>query len=107
MGLYPDHVVTRFKAAGTKWFATATTVAEAKAAQDAGADAIIAQGMEAEGHRGAFDASEAEARLVGPFSLLPAVVDAVNTPVIAGGRHCGWPRHGCGSAARPLCRALG
>jgi nitronate monooxygenase len=85
MGLYPDHVVTRFKAAGTKWFATATTVAEAKAAEDAGADAIIAQGMEAGGHRGAFDASEAEARLVGLFSLLPAVVDAVSTPVIAAG----------------------
>ena len=73
------------KAAGVKWFATATTVAEAKEAERAGADAIIAQGMEAGGHRGAFDASKAERNLVGLFSLLPAVVDAVDIPVIATG----------------------
>lgn len=85
MGLYPDNFVTRMKAKGIRWFATATTVSEAKAAEDAGADAIIAQGMEAGGHRGAFDAKTAEARLVGLFSLLPAVVDAVKVPVIATG----------------------
>jgi len=85
MGLYPDHVVARMKADRIKWFATATTVSEAIAAQDAGADAIIAQGMEAGGHRGAFDANYAEARMVGLFSLLPAIVDAVTVPVIATG----------------------
>src|SRR5271169_1771405 len=85
MGLYPDHVVARMKASGIKWFATATTVSEAKAAEDAGADAIIAQGMEAGGHRGAFDATKAEARLVALFSLLPAVADAVKVPVVAAG----------------------
>ena len=85
MGLYPDHFVTRMKANGIKWFATATTVSEAKAAEDAGADVIIAQGMEAGGHRGAFDATKAEARLVGLFSLLPAVADAVKVPVVAAG----------------------
>jgi nitronate monooxygenase len=85
MGLYPDHFVARMKANGIKWFATATTVSEAKAAEDAGADAIIAQGMEAGGHRGAFDATKAEARLVGLFSLLPAVADAVKVPVVAAG----------------------
>jgi nitronate monooxygenase len=85
MGLYPDHFVKRMKANGIKWFATATTVSEAKAAEGAGADAIIAQGMEAGGHRGAFDATKAEARLVGLFSLLPAVVDAVKVPVVAAG----------------------
>jgi nitronate monooxygenase len=85
MGLYPDHFVTRMKANGIKWFATATTVSEAKAAEDAGADAIIAQGMEAGGHRGAFDAANAEACLVGLFSLLPAVADAVKVPVVAAG----------------------
>jgi NAD(P)H-dependent flavin oxidoreductase YrpB (nitropropane dioxygenase family) len=41
--------------------ATATTVAEAKAAESAGADIIVAQGIEAGGHRGAFDAMQAEA----------------------------------------------
>lgn len=85
MGLYPPPMVDRMKAAGIKWFATATTVAEAKAAERAGADAIIAQGMEAGGHRGAFVASQAERNLVGLFSLLPAVVDAVGIPVIATG----------------------
>jgi nitronate monooxygenase len=85
MGLYPDHFVARMKAKSVKWFATATTVSEAKAAEDAGADVIIAQGMEAGGHRGAFDATKAEARMIGLFSLLPAVVDAVKVPVVATG----------------------
>jgi nitronate monooxygenase len=76
MGLYPPPMVARMKAAGINWFATATTVAEAKQAEDAGADAIIAQGM---------DAARAEQHLVGLFSLLPAVVDAVQVPVIAAG----------------------
>jgi nitronate monooxygenase len=85
MGLYPEHFIKRMKNAGIKWLATATTVGEAKAAEAAGADAIIAQGMEAGGHRGAFEARVAEARLVGLFSLVPAVVDAVKLPVIAAG----------------------
>jgi nitronate monooxygenase len=85
MGLYPDHFVARMKAKGIKWFATATTVTEAKAAEDAGADVIIAQGMEAGGHRGTFDATNAETRLIGLFSLLPAIVDAVKVPVVAAG----------------------
>ena len=85
MGLYPKHFVARMKAKGVKWFATATTVGEAKAAEQAGADVIIAQGMEAGGHRGAFDPAKAEARMVGLFSLLPAVVDAVKIPVVATG----------------------
>jgi nitronate monooxygenase len=85
MGLYPRPMIDRMKADGVRWFATATTVAEAREAEGAGADAIIAQGMEAGGHRGAFDASTAEQTLVGLFSLLPAVVDAVRLPVIAAG----------------------
>jgi hypothetical protein len=48
-------------------------------------DAIIAQGMEAGGHRGAFDAAHAEARTIGLFALLPAVADAVAVPVVATG----------------------
>ena len=85
MGLYPEDFVKRIKAKGIKWFATATTVGEARAAQDAGADVVIAQGMEAGGHRGTFDATEAEAGMVGLFALLPAVADAVRVPVIATG----------------------
>ena len=85
MGLYPDRFITRMKSKGVKWLATATTVGEAKAAERAGADVIVAQGMEAGGHRGAFDAATAEATMVGLFSLLPAVVDAVKLPVVAAG----------------------
>jgi nitronate monooxygenase len=85
MGLYPAPFVARLKASGIAWFATVTTVAEARAAQAAGADILVAQGMEAGGHRGAFDARLAEAQQVGLFALLPAVVDAVRIPVIATG----------------------
>ncbi|HUM08314.1 MAG TPA: nitronate monooxygenase [Acidocella sp.] len=85
MGLYPPDFVARLKAAGIKWFATVTTVAEARAAAAAGADALIAQGAEAGGHRGAFAANEAERAAVGLFALLPAVCDAVDIPVIAAG----------------------
>lgn len=85
MGLYPPEFVARMKQRGIRWFATVTTVAEAQAAEQAGADAIVAQGMEAGGHRGAFAADRAEGAMVGLFALLPAVVDAVRVPVIATG----------------------
>lgn len=85
MGVYPSDFVARMKAAGIRWFATVTTVAEALEAEAAGADVIVAQGMEAGGHRGAFEAGEAARRLVGLFALLPAVADAVKVPVVATG----------------------
>jgi nitronate monooxygenase len=85
MGLYPPAFVDRMKARGIKWFANISSVTEARAAQAAGADAVVAQGMEAGGHRGAFDAATAEANMVGLFALIPAVVDAVDIPVIATG----------------------
>ena len=85
MGVYDSAFVSEMKARGILWFATATTVAEAKAAEFAGADAIIAQGMEAGGHRGSFKAEDAERHLIGLMALLPQIVDAVNLPVIAAG----------------------
>jgi nitronate monooxygenase len=85
MGLYPAEYVRRLKERGISWWATVSTVTEAREAEAAGADVIVAQGMEAGGHRGAFDATQAEARLVGLFALLPAVVDAVELPVVATG----------------------
>jgi nitronate monooxygenase len=85
MGLYPAPFVARMKAEGVPWFATVTTVAEAKRAVEAGADVIVAQGMEAGGHRGSFDHSYAEATMAGLFALLPAIVDAVKVPVVATG----------------------
>jgi nitronate monooxygenase len=85
MGLYPPDFVGKLKARGITWFANVSTVAEAKAAESAGADVVVAQGMEAGGHRGCFDARLAEAQQVGLFALLPAVVDAVRVPVVATG----------------------
>ncbi len=85
MGVFPPAYVERLQARGVKWFATVTTVGEARQAEAAGADVIVAQGMEAGGHRGAFSAERAEVGQVGLFALLPAVVDAVKVPVVAAG----------------------
>jgi len=85
MGLYPPATVQRMKESEIEWFATVTTVTEAKAAEAAGADVVVAQGMEAGGHRGTFNGDEAENSLIGLFSLLPAIVDAVDIPVVATG----------------------
>ena len=85
MGLYPPPFVARMKQCGIAWWANISTVAEARAAEAAGADVIVAQGMEAGGHRGCFDARRAEAEMVGLFALLPAAADAVRIPVVATG----------------------
>jgi nitronate monooxygenase len=85
MGLYPPGFVKRLKQRGILWIANVSTVAEARAAEEAGADIIAVQGMEAGGHRGCFNAADAERTQVGLFALLPAVVDAVKLPVVATG----------------------
>jgi len=85
MGLYPASFVAELRTRGILWLATATTVAEAKAAEEAGADAVIAQGMEAGGHRGAFHPEKAEYQAAGLMALLPQIADAVSVPVIAAG----------------------
>jgi nitronate monooxygenase len=63
---------------------TATTVAEARAWAEVGADAISAQGFEAGGHRGGFLAPQ-EDSLVGTMALVPLIAQAVDLPVIAAG----------------------
>jgi nitronate monooxygenase len=63
---------------------TATTVGEARAWADVGADAICAQGAEAGGHRGSF-LKPVEESLIGTMALVPIIRQAVELPVIAAG----------------------
>jgi len=83
-GLPEPGLLARVKATGAKVFASATTVAEAKWLARHGADAIIAQGLEAGGHRGHFLNGDL-ALQQGTFTLLPQIVAAVELPVIAAG----------------------
>jgi nitronate monooxygenase len=81
----PDPVLLRrVKAAGCIVISSATIVREAIWLEENGADAIIAQGAEAGGHRGMF-LTENIAEQPGTFALVPQVVDAVKVPVIAAG----------------------
>lgn len=76
----PD-LVRRLQARGVVVMVTVGTVGEARAAADAGADAVVAQGTEAGGHRGGWTGVEPP----GLVALVPAVADAVAVPVVAAG----------------------
>jgi len=83
-GLPSSDLLARVRAIGAKVFASATTVDEARWLEQHGADAVIAQGAEAGGHRGLFLGDELTTQ-VGTLALLPQVVRAVRCPVIAAG----------------------
>ena len=83
-GLPAADLLARVKAWGACVLGSATTVAEARWLEAHGADAIIAQGLEAGGHRGNFLSDDLSEQL-GTFALLPQVVRAVSRPVIAAG----------------------
>jgi nitronate monooxygenase len=83
-GLPSPELLARVRAWGSKIVSSATTVDEARWLEAHGVDAIIAQGLEAGGHRGMF-LSEDLSTQIGTFGLVPQIVSAVKTPVIAAG----------------------
>lgn len=83
-GLPAPELLARVRATGAKLLSSATTVAEARWLEAQGVDAIIAQGVEAGGHRGMFLEDDVASQL-GTLALVPQIVDAVRLPVIAAG----------------------
>lgn len=83
-GLPNKELLQRVKSWGTKIVSSATTVEEAVWLESQGVDGIIAQGLEAGGHRGMFLTDKVSTQL-GLMSLVPQVVRRVNIPVIAAG----------------------
>src|SRR5690242_15863998 len=83
-GLPADELLGRVRATGAKIVASATTVEEARWLEARGVDAVIAQGLEAGGHRGTFLSDDMDTQL-GTLALVPQVVSAVKVPVIAAG----------------------
>ena len=83
-GLPSEKLVTRVKQWGTKVLSSATTVDEARWLEAHGADAVIAQGFEAGGHRGLFLSGDLSTQ-IGTFALVQQIAKAVRVPVIAAG----------------------
>ncbi len=83
-GLPPAEVIAALRARGTLLLATATNLSEARAVEAAGIDIIVAQGIEAGGHRGVFDPAAPDDAL-GTVALTRLLVRETNTPVIAAG----------------------
>lgn len=83
-GLPAPELLARMRSWGAKILASATTVAEARWLEAQGVDAIIAQGLEAGGHRGNFLSDDPSVQM-GAFALVPQMVRAVRVPVIAAG----------------------
>ncbi|MFG3012540.1 nitronate monooxygenase [Streptomyces cinerochromogenes] len=85
-GVPSREVLDRFRRAGTLTLVTATTAEEARAVERAGADAVIAQGVEAGGHQGTHrDLPENDGSGTGLLSLVAQVREAVRIPVVAAG----------------------
>jgi nitronate monooxygenase len=83
-GLPSPALLARVRAWGAKVISSATTVAEASWLEAQGVDAVIAQGLEAGGHRGMFLSSDLDTQM-GTFALVSQIAKAVNVPVIAAG----------------------
>lgn len=83
-GLPSDELLARIRRWGSKVLCSATTVEEARWLASRGVDAVIAQGVEAGGHRGMFLSADLTTQ-VGTLALVPQIVQAVDVPVIAAG----------------------
>lgn len=83
-GLPPQSMIDALRQAGITLIASATCLQEAKLIESAGLDAVIAQGIEAGGHRGVFDLDSEDERL-GILVLTRQLVREVKIPVIAAG----------------------
>jgi nitronate monooxygenase len=83
-GLPAPDLLSRVKSCGARVLASATTVEEARWLEAHGADVIIAQGLEAGGHRGLFLTEDVSTQS-GTLALVPQVVQAVRVPVVAAG----------------------
>jgi len=83
-GLPSAELLARVKSWGAKILSSATTVEEARWLEARGVDAIIAQGLEAGGHRGIFLSDDLTTQ-VGTFALVPQLIRNVRVPVIAAG----------------------
>lgn len=82
-GCLPAAEMARLRRAGSEVWATVTTAAEARAAAEAGADALVCQGAEAGGHRGSWD--DADGPDLAVADLLAAVGVDVSLPLVAAG----------------------
>jgi nitronate monooxygenase len=83
-GIPPAEILNECRRLAIRTIGTATTPEEAVALEESGLELIVASGFEGGGHRGSFLRPAAES-LMGSFSLIPQVVDAVSVPVIAAG----------------------
>ena len=83
-GLPSNSLLSRVKDWGATILASATTIEEAKWLEKNGADAIIAQGIEAGGHRGMFLSNDLSTQIE-RFALVTRLIERVKLPVIAAG----------------------
>lgn len=93
----PEKYMKMWKEAGILVIPVVASVALARRMERVGADALVAEGMESGGHIGAQTT----------MTLVPQIVDAVNIPVIAAGRHRRWQRICSGKDAWSRCRSDG
>ncbi|MBN8613524.1 MAG: nitronate monooxygenase [Deltaproteobacteria bacterium] len=83
-GLPSAELVARVRGTGAVVMSSATSVTEARALEAGGVDVVIAQGLEAGGHRGSFLTNDTS-KQPGTFALVPQIVDAVRVLVVAAG----------------------